>query len=464
MNHAELIASFEQPTILDPITPSPQQEKAIEYLLFGDKQVRLLMGKAGTGKSFVLEKVIEQLNANHKDEHFVVGAPTGTAALNINGCTLHSLFSFTPADTLTNVGSAFAKKLTQVTLLIIDEVSMVRADFMDMCDIVLQNTKGNGLPFGGIDVILCGDVSQLPPVVTTREQNIITQNYESEFFFSSKVWKRLVREKQVSYNVLTEGFRQRSDPDFAIILDAIRDNKVTPGQIMLLNEAAIDTLPPGDTAVMLTKSNRQKDSHNAQMLDRITSDEYFSDAVIKGNLEDWQITFAKKFKCKVGSRVMCIKNTYGDSGVLEVSNGDLGTVYELWRTPHTKQLCAATVLLDRTNTHYTFDPITWIEGYNEYDPLAHQTVFKKVAVVSQFPLVLANAITVHKAQGATLDNIVLDLREGMGDPGMLYTAITRCRTLVGLRTIGLFNKFSFAYAPQVQAFLQMADEHNELAS
>jgi len=446
-----------QPATESLIHLSPEQREAVEHITdpLLHCSVSLLMGKAGTGKSFTLHAIIDRLRQQRRP--FAVCAPTGTAALNVDGCTIHSLFSFKPSDTVTNINHHIPRKLYGVQTLVIDEVSMVRADMLDMIDIALRNTNARfrHLPFGGVQIILCGDPSQLPPVVSSTDSKLIRKNYSSEFFFAAKVWKELQStEKGIGYYILSHGFRQQTDSTFTELLDLIRSASIDGGHIAHLNNLTNIEEEAQAQGTILTKSNKQKDAINLRALKKLEGQEYSYLAQINGHLQDYQLTFAKLLTVKVGSRVMCIKNIYDESfRELVVSNGDQGEVVEC----SDKEIF---VKLDRTQAVYRFGQIYWEEGFNEYDSVAHATKFKRIASVTQIPLVLASAVTVHKAQGQTLDAVTVDLREGMGDPGMLYTAITRARTLETMSTLGMFNKFSFAYSPQVTNFLRIAEQKN----
>jgi ATP-dependent exoDNAse (exonuclease V) alpha subunit len=440
-----------------PLEPSEQQKEAITRIVTSQKEkkgsISFLTGKAGTGKSFTLKLLIEYLDLEGIST--AVAAPTGTAALNVGGVTLHNLFSWKLEHTLLNIQDHKPFKCRGLKTLIIDEVSMVRADMMDMIDTCLRKIGNPTLAFGGTNLVLVGDAAQLPPVVSSTDIRYIEKLYASEFFYSSKIFKKLLDMGQVDFFCLTHVYRQ-SDTDFISLLDNIRCNSVSEKDLDILHktEMSEERLAVG---TILTKTNKQKDFINKKALHILEGETFTFDAKITGTLQDYQMSFAKKLELKVGSRVMAIKNIYDTpGGSLLVSNGDLGVVVGV-------DYDTVWVRLDRLpETPFPFSAITWEEGYNEYDSQSHTTKFKRIAVVTQVPLVLAFAVTVHKAQGQTLEQVTLDIRQGMEDSGMLYTAITRVRSLGGLKTLGRYNRHSFGVSPETVEFLKLVEAENKL--
>lgn len=439
----------------EPLQLSDEQLSAIELITKNQTQytgtISFLTGKAGTGKSLTLRHLINRLDKEHIP--FAVAAPTGTAALNVDGVTLHNLFSWKPDTTLLNINNHRSLKCLGLKTLIIDEASMIRADMFDMIDGCLRNiSRTPQLPFGGVNIVLVGDPAQLPPVVASTDARFINKHYASEFFYSSNIFLQSLKDKRVAFYCLSKVFRQ-TDDSFLELLDSARNASLIGPHLELLNTTGIDTEEEG-LGTILVKSNKQKELINRRALDRNSAEPVVYRAKIEGFLKEYQMTFSPVLTLKVGCRVMCIKNLYnGPGGRLVISNGDIGTVVTL--SPD-----AVVVHFDRLQADYAMYLHYWEEGYNEYDAHSHSTKFKKLATVTQMPLVLASAVTVHKAQGQTLESVTIDLREGMGDYGMLYTAISRTRNLDSLKTLGRYNKFSFSTNPETVKFLALVDKEN----
>lgn len=447
---------------------SPQQQTALDGILssIGTSSLHFVTGKAGTGKSVLLRELRARAEAMCKT---AVAAPTGTAALNVDGVTLHRLCGMRQQDNVTTVSNKRARGLNGLKLLIIDEVSMVRADMLDAVDIVLRNSVGSYAgamePFGGVTVVIVGDPAQLPPVVTPHDRKFIDSRYESEFFFSSEVFKNMYAEGQVCFYELTKVFRQKEEK-FIKVLNAIRSGVELGVVADYLNTKCGATEPSG---TVLTATNREKDVLNLAALKRLPGDIHTFEMTMGGKqLDDWQLTAPRLLEVKVGSRVMCIKNQYEGGvsggglnfgGDLLHANGDMGEVVAIAEESGVSPR-GLVVRFDRTGDEMFCGPYTWDEGYNEYDPKEGRVRFKKLATCTQVPFVLADAMTIHKSQGKTIDECCVDVRGRTAQAGMLYTALSRATSLDGLKILGELKEKSFAYNGGVVEFNRLVKERN----
>lgn len=381
-----------------------------------------LTGKAGTGKSTLIRRFMGQTSRN-----VVVVAPTGIAALNVDGYTVHRLFGFTATTTLADVRTGtyrpgrFTKTLASLDTLIIDEASMVRADLFDMLAAALQRFGPQpGTPFGGVQIVLVGDLYQLPPVVTEGEAAFFTTRYETPYFFSADSFDR----DDFPTVALSTVFRQLGDDRMAAILNEIREGVLLGhAQEQLNARTDPDFVPPADEFwLTLAPTNRFVSARNRQRLELLEGDEFISRARQYGDLSLFDPPADELLRFKVGAQVMMLNNDQSGRWV----NGTLGRISDIdWES---KDL---TVTVDFTDgTDAEVGVFTWeatrpvIEG----GALRHDVV----GTFAQLPFKLAWAITIHKSQGQTLERLIVDLTGGMFSTGQLYVALSRATSMAGL--------------------------------
>lgn len=398
-----------------------------------------LTGKAGTGKTTFLR---ELAHLTHK--RFVILAPTGIAALNAKGVTIHSQFllpfgSFLPVrepeGNYTDRPGFFTQQtlarrhplnqfrrnvLKSIELLVIDEVSMLRADILDAIDYRMRSVKRNyHVPFGGVQVLFIGDLYQLPPVVKDEEWSILSRFYKSMHFFEA----RALQNSGLVYLELDKIFRQQ-DETFIRILNNLRDNKSTPEDVRILNQHfktldEIRDLPP---CITLTTHNYKADEINLRELRSLDSSSFFYDADIERDFPENLYPLPESIELKLGARVMFIKND--TSGLSSYFNGKLATVTGLVSDQ-------ITVQMDGTAEDYVLKKELWENKKYRINPETKELEEEVIGTFSQFPIKLAWAVTVHKSQGLTFDRAIVDVGQAFA-PGQVYVALSRLRSLDGL--------------------------------
>jgi ATP-dependent DNA helicase PIF1 len=416
---------------------SDEQQKLFEYIESTDAHV-FVTGRAGTGKSTLLTYFIE-----NTEKSVAVVAPTGVAALNVGGTTIHSLFGF-PFGILGNVDlSKHMRRYTRevlsaIDVLVIDEVSMVNADIMDAISRAMGIARGKRkVPFGGAQVIMFGDPYQLAPVPPREidDINYMTENYASTWFFDAHVW----RDAQLERYELIEIFRQ-TDGHFKDILNALRDGSVTQEMIDELNRIAVRPTPH-DEVLRLATINVTVDRHNFSRLAEIGGKGRKYVAATTGDMAAFNSAKPNdpEIELKVGAQVMFIKNDdsspFKDSDGMVMRrwvNGTIGHVVEMKSDSH--------VVVEVDGEQFDVGRATWekvkysVEEYFDEDTnkVKETLVAETVAEFKQIPLRLAWAVTIHKSQGQTYDEVQIDLGSGAFAPGQAYVALSRVRSLEGL--------------------------------
>ncbi len=396
-----------------------------------------LTGKAGTGKTTFLHRLSE-----HTPKEMVIAAPTGVAAINAGGVTLHSLFQLpfnafipdnqgleessfmginTPQTLLKAIKMHRSKRdlIRSLELLVIDEVSMLRADTLDAIDVLLKSIRRNyNVPFGGLQILFIGDLWQLPPVVKNHEQAVLQRYYPSMYFFNAKV----LQENPLLYVELEKVYRQ-ADVKFIELLNHLRQNQLTREDMDLLNSKYVSNKQKikDSNAIYLTTHNAIANRINRTQLDKIGAPSFFFDAIVSKNFKESQYPIDLQLELKLGAKVMFIKNDI--SGQQRYYNGKIGTICKISEEHiEVKFEDGTTVPADRyvwENSKYTLN-----ESTGELEKVVEGTFL-------QYPLRLAWAITIHKSQGLTFDKAIIDV-SNIFAAGQAYVAFSRLRSLDGL--------------------------------
>ena len=386
-----------------------------------------LTGKAGTGKSTFLRYIC----ANTK-KNYVVLAPTGIAAVNVGGQTMHSFFRIPfkplmPDDPDFAVSrlrerlkypKALCKLIKSLELIIIDEISMVRADVIDFMDKVLRVYSNNMRePFGGKQLLLVGDVFQLEPVVTGDMRDVLRKFYPNSYFFNAMIF----REFSLVSIELRKIYRQK-DSNFISLLDRVRMGQPTLNDIATLN-ARVNASNDGNNSKMVMQLATRRDivdAVNEQQLEQLPSQEIIYEGVIKGDFPDKSLPTSQELVIKTGAQVVFIKNDFEKRWV----NGTIGKVYKATEDGIEVEL--------ENGTRHEVEPEVWRNIIYEYDEETHRVIEKEVGSFTQYPLKLAWALTIHKSQGLTFNNVIVDFGQGVFSSGQSYVALSRCTSLEGL--------------------------------
>ena len=381
-----------------------------------------LTGKAGTGKTTFLKTVIEQ-----SKKRSIVVAPTGVAAINAGGVTIHSFFQlpFSPFVPNARIKSKFdfgkekRRIIASLDLLIIDEISMVRSDLLDAIDSVLRRFRDRYKPFGGVQLLMIGDLQQLTPVVTPEDEAMLKPYYDTPYFFGSKALQ------QIEYvTIQLEKVYRQEDDTFIRILNHIREAHPTADDIALLNKRCVPNFTPkaGEGYIRLTTHNHLADSYNERELLKLPGGNYTFEAKIEGNFPDYSYPTSDRLTLKQGAQVMFVKND--PTGEHRYFNGRIGEIVEISQS----RVC---VLCPGDSEVIEVEPLTWENTQYQLNPETREIETKVQGKFHQLPLRLAWAITIHKSQGLTFDHAIIDANLSFA-PGQVYVALSRCRTLDGM--------------------------------
>ena len=382
-----------------------------------EQQFIFLTGAAGTGKTTLLERVKNQLSLKK-----IVVAPTGIAALNIGGTTINSAFRI-GFDTIPVITKSkdprFAKLLRNLELLIIDEVSMVRAPMLDAISQSLQIHRNSEEPFGGVHVLACGDLFQLPPIIKESEERIIYEKYNSVYFFDAHSFKDMAK---INYFELTESFRQEEDQRFCELLNNIRIGQDLESTINQINSNCFDPTLESDFFMTLTSRKKRAEELNEYKLSHIEGEEELIKSKESGDLNENDLPAPRELKIKVGANVMFIKNDPEGRWV----NGTLGTVSECLdkKKKHIK--------VKINNKTHKVEREEWNKVRFTYDEDSDDVLEEVISSFKQFPIKLGWAVTIHKSQGLTLESCSVDLGAGAFATGQAYVALSRCKNLNSL--------------------------------
>lgn len=422
---------------------SPYYNLAREFAISTNRSI-FLTGKAGTGKTTFLHK----LKKDTKKQMAIV-APTGVAAINAGGTTMHSFFQlpFTPFIPTTEGRKELIEKIKmqgfrrkviqELELLVIDEISMVRADVLDAVDTILRHVRyKHNEAFGGVQVIFIGDMFQLSPVAQDEEWRILSKFYKSPYFFHSQV----IAQQQPVYIELDKIFRQ-TNADFIQVLNEVRNNKLSQNGLALLQSRynPLFVPPKDDTYITLTTHNYKADRINAEEIAKLKGKTYRFDAEIKGDFPEKSFPTEKQLELKIGAKVMFIKNDTenprrffnGKIGMIESIDDDIITI----KCPDDDFVIELGKMMWENIRYSTNESTKQIEE-------------NMLGTFVQYPLRLAWAITIHKSQGLTFDKAVIDAGDAFA-PGQVYVALSRCRSLEGMVLWSKINPHSIENDKQI---------------
>jgi len=382
-----------------------------------------ITGKAGTGKSTLLQYFRE-----HTSKNVAVLAPTGVAAVNIRGQTIHSFFRFRPDITPQKIRKIYIRKKDRelfktLDTVVIDEISMVRSDLLDCIDVFLRtHGKNRRKPFGGIQMIFFGDLYQLPPVVTQYEKDIFNGIYSSPYFFDAKVFETT----EMDYIDLEKIYRQQDDV-FIRILNAIRTRTITPEDLRVLNRRYIPDFNPAseELFIHLTTTNAMAQRINEWHLRNQPGHVYHFEGRIDGKFEQKNLPTRPVLDLKIHAQVMLLNNDPQGRWI----NGTLGKIIAM-----EDDLTATSIIQVLLEDGHLVEvgPFTWEMFRFVYNQDTQMLESQSIGSFTQYPLKLAWAVTIHKSQGKTFRRVILDMGQGAFSHGQTYVALSRCISLEGL--------------------------------
>ncbi|WP_158796591.1 helix-turn-helix domain-containing protein [Pedobacter sp. L105] len=440
-------------------------EIAAKFINYTSRHI-FLTGKAGTGKTTFLRNLIE---LTHKKA--VIAAPTGIAAINAAGVTIHSLFqlpfgtylpkqpSVEPFNQQYNTPRSIVRHLQMTTtkrrifqdleLLIIDEVSMLRADLLDAIDMVLRYIRKNNASFGGVQVLFIGDLHQLPPVVKTNEWQLLGEFYNSAYFFDAHA----LQQSPPVYIELEKIYRQ-ADSVFINLLNNLRNNEITEADVTLLERYyKADFLPAKeDKYITLTTHNQRADTLNRKSLDELEGVSYLFMAKIEDEFPENSYPAERILELKLGAQIMFIKND--QSGDRRFFNGKIATVINL--KPDSIE-----VETEGEGERIILEKYTWKNIRYSNHKVTNEIEEEVIGKFIQYPIKLAWAITVHKSQGLTFDKAIIDIGNAFA-PGQIYVALSRLRSLEGLVLTSQISKTGIRQDQNVSHFSKNKQKQEEL--
>ena len=422
--------------------PNPELQLAGEYVRDTGCNI-FLTGKAGTGKTTFLQTLKQSF-----PKRLVVTAPTGVAAINAGGVTLHSFFQlpfgpFVPDSESNRLQYRYSRDkidiIKNLDLLIIDEISMVRADLLDGVDTVLRRFRPSDEPFGGVQLLMIGDLFQLPPVVKDQEWKLLEKYYASPYFFSSMALKQT---EMVNIELL-HIYRQ-ADDRFIALLNQVRGGRLDDAALTALNQRHLADGPDDqfDGCITLCTHNRQADAINAARLDALSQRTHTFTADIEGDFPEHTFPTASSLALKKGAQVMFVRND--PSADKQYFNGKIGTITHI----SGKEI---RIRCPEDDSVIDVQPVTWENIEYSLDRESLEIKEKKIGAFSQYPLRLAWAITIHKSQGLTFDRAIIDAQAAFAH-GQVYVALSRCRTLEGMVLSTPLSSRAIKADPAVQRF------------
>ncbi len=407
-----------------------------------------ITGKAGTGKTTFLKECIRK-----SSKMTVVLAPTGVAALNAGGETIHSFFKFKTDITLAKVSKKKNSTMyKEIDTVVIDEASMLRADLLDCIDKFLRlNGKFSKLPFGGVQMVFIGDLHQLPPVVTEDEQYLFKGYYDSPYFFSAKslqeTFCHIIEFKKIYRHV---------DNDFIDVLNAVRNNQVSDKTMEILNKRVGKNFTGKKLSVYLTTTNKFAEAYNEKYLRQLPGEEknFTAETEDVENMKAFPANY--ELKLKPGAQIMMLNNDSKNRWV----NGTLGVITSIEKSLKT-DTDIVFVRLENGKTE-PVEPYKWELFKYKWNEDLKQIDTEKKGSFSQYPMKLAWAVTIHKSQGKTFDNVMIDLGWGAFAHGQLYVALSRCKTMDGISLIRPVKKSDVLVDDKIGELLKKRERINYL--
>lgn len=430
-------------------------EKILNFIEYTNKNI-FLTGKAGTGKTTLLKQIRD--NASKK---MVIVAPTGVAAMNAKGTTINSFFQLPPGSffpgqiSLENLQSGFLsiesvvtnlsyshdklKLFNDLELLVIDEISMVRCDLLDMIDAILRSVRNNQLAFGGLQLLLIGDLYQLPPVVKREDWAFLNKAYSSPYFFDAFV----IRNHPLLQIELIKVFRQ-TEPEFIKILNDIRSNQILEPGLQLLNKRFMPDFvaTEGIDPIIITSHNAEANAINKEKLESLPGTPYTFEGELSGDFRELGLQAEQTLVLKEAAQVMFIKNDTGENR--RYFNGKIGKV---------KSIADGEIYISFPDEpDLLLEKSSWQAFEYKSDP-QQEIIQQQVGEFSQYPIKLAWAVTIHKSQGLTFDSAIIDAGKSFIS-GQVYVALSRVRTLEGLILKSRIGTESLRSNPEVVRYMQ----------
>ena len=391
-----------------------EQQQVFDLMETTNKSV-FVTGRAGTGKSYLLNFFIRNTSKN-----VAVLAPTGVAAINVGGQTIHSFFRLPPVtpipeDKLRPYANR-AQMYACLDAIVIDEVSMINAEIMNAIDQILRFATRTNIPFGGKQMLLFGDLYQLPPIANPQVRRYFDDRYGGIFFFNAPG----IKSCGIEFREMQHVFRQK-DPVFIDILNGVRDGSITDEKLALLNERA-NASADEDMAVIIAPTKDAVSRINEQMLQDIPERMFTYEAEVTGDIKENEFPAPRVLRLKVGARVMMLKNDFDSTSTRPEesrrwANGTLGQV---------SRLSEDHIWVMINGVSHQIDRVGWNKFQYAYDAKNKKLESRWTASITQFPIMLSWAITIHKAQGATYQSIGIDMANGMFAAGQTYVALSRC--------------------------------------